>query len=218
MYKITLMDENTPSFVSWIALFFTEDINQFYDEWEKLETSEERKERFLESLSGKIVTDCYSDDEEFNIIQKDDVTEIIEDRKYFYTGEKRELVNGWDWKAEVYINKLVVNVKWICFKNEYYKIAKFKMEGVAEDCCINGKKLYRNVKCYGNPILKTNYGDVREFKEEKQFFSNDTIESICYIHLKTFNSLSEVKKEIKDYEFNDEDFKIMTADILGEAG
>ena len=72
MYKITLFDANCPSCTSGVIRYFTDNIQEFKDRWEQLETDEKTKERFNKSLNGEVITDYYSNAPELNIVQKDE--------------------------------------------------------------------------------------------------------------------------------------------------
>ena len=76
MYKITLYDYNCNPICDGTIYFFTEDIENFQKRWFRLlgDHDEERKERFLRSKAGEIVTDYYSDSPELNIVQQDDIS------------------------------------------------------------------------------------------------------------------------------------------------
>lgn len=52
----------------------------------------------------------------------------------------------------------------------------------------------------------------------KPGFPGNSIESICYILINWFKSKSDFRADMRNAGFTDEDFMILTRDILGEAG
>ena len=52
----------------------------------------------------------------------------------------------------------------------------------------------------------------------KPGFPGNSIESICYILIKWFKSKSDFRADMRNAGSTDEDFMILTRDILGKAG
>ena len=93
MYKITLYDCNCPSCTSGVAEFYADNIIKFQKEWFKLEDDKDRKERFLKSLNGDIITDYYSDSPELNIVQEDNDAKILRTQSLHFSNHRFALYN-----------------------------------------------------------------------------------------------------------------------------
>lgn len=220
MYKITLYDYNCPSCTSGVAEFYTDNINKFQEEWFKLEDDKDRKERFLKSLNGEIITDYYSDSPELNIVQQDKHARILKTEKLCYRNKRFTLINGYDCTGDILVHDAKFSIRYICFQDKYIIVGKYKLTGVASmDKFIRG---YGRQRVYGNCVLKTKYHSYVDFDKGVPLydvnditnFKDDIIESICYIPVKWLDDLD----EMQNYILSQEDIIMLMRDILGEAG
>lgn len=220
MVKITLFDCNCPSCTSGVATFYVDDINKFKESWFKLEVEEPVKERFLRSLSGEIVTDYYSDSPEYNIVQEDKNAQIIRTEKLHYNNSKFTLINAYGWSSDILVQDAEFAIRYICFQGKYIMTGSYKLSGVAalDECCGGYDRRY----VYGNPVLETRYHSYVAFDRGKPLydigdfsnFKDDTIQSICYLPMRGFDTL----KKLKSYKVKKKDLIILMRDIAGEAG
>lgn len=220
MYKITLFDYCLPSVCSGTTSFFADDIEQFQRDWFALETDKERKKRFLQSKSGKIVTDYYSDDESLNIVQRDDNARVLAEETVRKKDTTIELVNGYNCTGEIRVADLQVIWRYILFRGKCHLIGSYKMKGV---CAPYGNGVYSDQTCYGNAVLRFGGREGGRFYKGKpdkkrssfEYFKDNFIESICFIGVHEYGEVSEnpVMPEIGEREY-----EVLFRDILGDAG
>jgi hypothetical protein len=162
MYMITLYDKACSSLADGTVEFFTDDIEDFERRWFALESDENLKGRYLQSKSGEIVADWYSDQEELNIYQKDTATiydeQEIRLNKVTYDPEFCPI----DAKS-IYAENLSASFRWIGFKGKFYRIAKFKADGVCELDTL-GRGCNETVYCHGNNVLESHTPLVTEYR------------------------------------------------------
>lgn len=218
MYKITLFDCNCISFCSGVAYFFAEDIEDFQKRWLALEEDNNRKERFLRSKAGEIVTDYYSDAPELNIVQQDSET-VFGEKESTLENVTFEAFNVHDFPTKFHIDKWEIYFKWIRFKNEYFRIASYKAMGV----CMYDDFLNRweNAVCYGNPVLEnvTVYEpeDINE-RPGSSAFAENSIETICFLTNRIFGNEQELQEDISNFKVTEEVMDALFQDVVGEAG
>lgn len=220
MYKISLFDYCMPSACSGVALFFTDDIEQFQQDWFALEEDGLRKERFLQSKSGKIVTDYYSDDEELAIVQRDDSAKVLAEETVRREDIFVTLVNGYGWTGEVRIADLCVVWRYVLFKGRCHLAGSYQMKGV---CSYRGDGIYDSQECYGNKVLKSSGREGVGWREGKldrerssfAYFKDNVIASICFIEVREYD---EVPAKLAMPAFGGREYEILFRDILGDAG
>ena len=93
MYKITLYDYCCNPICDGTESYFVDNLDDFENNWKPLVRSEDRIERYEKSKNGEIVTDYYSDDEELNIVQKDNNSKVIEEKEFEKSNFDIELYN-----------------------------------------------------------------------------------------------------------------------------
>lgn len=218
MYKITLFDNNLPSFFSGTISIYCDDIDEFEKEWVLLNNCPEEIEKFRRSKAGEIVTDYYSDDESLNIVQQDHQANTFFEKRIELSKRKVVVHNGFDFPMYVYFDKAYLWVRYVYFQGEYLRLVKYKLFG----CYIESPILpgsYRAVPCWGNKILKRTIHSNSE--EMKNNFKNDTVESIAYYPLKILDSYEEMKQDYAELEHSfpsEEEIDILLSDIPGDAG
>ncbi|MCM1219611.1 MAG: hypothetical protein NC548_34455 [Lachnospiraceae bacterium] len=220
MYKITLWDDNCISCTSGVTEFYADDINQFKDAWFQLENDGARKERFLRSLNGEVVTDYHSDSPDLNIVQSDERAEVLKTYKCCFKNKRFILYNGYGCTGDIDVLNAEFLIRHIRFQNKFIIVGRYRLMGVAGiDRFING---YNRQFVYGNRVLKVQYNSFVEFERGKPLydihdfsnFKDDRIESICYIPVRWFDSLG----EMQNYVLSQKDLVMLMRDILGEAG
>lgn len=226
MYKITLYDNNCNPICDGTICFFTEDIEDFQKRWFRLldGCDEERKERFLRSKAGEIVTDYYSDSPELNIVQQDEEA-VYDEKIVVLEDETFEVYNAYHWSEQYHVNQWTIHFRWICFKGNYYRIASYKANGVCE---LGLHNRWEDVVCYGNPVLENAvvYRPEYNFRlDESQWpnpgfdrFSENRIETICWLTSAFFESEQELRDDITTFEVTKEIMGRLFADVIGEAG
>lgn len=216
LYKITLNDAKCVSFSSDIVELYVEDIEKFKEEWFQLEQDESRKERFLRSLNGETVSDCFSDDAFYNIVQKDKNAKILSTETLRFENEKfgLENMNG---KNIIYTNEAYFFLKRIRYENEFLLLASYELKGVYHyNDFIGG---YSRQGVYGNKILQTEYHSNTDYGDGKpnyditdtSNFKNDKIRSISDIPVKAFLS----ERKMNNYHVTKEDLCLLMSDIVG---
>lgn len=221
MYKITLYDNCPPAFVSFTAEFFTDDLEQFEQDWFVLERDERRKERFLESKSGKIVTDHYSDDPELNIVQRDDDAKVLAEYTVIKQDVMIELINTYRYTQEIHVDHLQVVWRYILFHGKCHLIGRYHMQGVYALSWFDDGYSVQN--CYGNYVLKFGWQDEakkrkRPTDEERNnpaYYKDYEITSICWINVCEYE---DVPEDLTEPEYGGEEYDVLFRDILGEAG
>jgi len=221
MYKITLWDNNMPSCTSGTFYCFCDNIDDFEEEWLKLEHDKEAIERFERSKAGEIVTDYYSDNPELNIVQYDADYEVYFEKNVELIDCKVDVYNGFRCKSELLIDRCDINVRYIKFKDKFFLIAKYLMCGVCREVSYLEKE-YATVKCYGNPVIKSNVVGYKE-SSDRCTFSDDVIESFVYYPVDCFDSIEELKADYNERLFDEsffgeDELNWLFTDIPGEAG
>lgn len=157
-WKITLYNQNLSPIADGTTCFFTDDIEAFQKRWFLLLGNDanalQRKNNFLRSKTGEIVTEWYDDNPRYNIVQIDRAvsykrkTVVLENITFKAT-------NFWQWKSEFRIGRWEIDFRWISFRGEYYRIASFHADWVCRKRKHSGLQ-WDNITCYGNPVLENN--------------------------------------------------------------
>jgi hypothetical protein len=228
MYKITLMDENRSPIADDVAVFFTEDIDDFIANW--LFTGRvdaERHDRLKRSKEGQIVTDYYSTDPSLNIVQKDE-TNILYKKEFTLRDVSFFATNAYGFQGSYHVDTLEIEFIWLRFKNEYWRTASFKAIGASEFSTILQE--YTSIICFGNPVLINTVSfspqpyrlGSNENKNRKEptleDFKNNVVESFCYTASVSFDGLETLKKDYENFNVTPEILDYLFSDVIGEAG
>lgn len=217
MYKITLYDCNLPSCVSGVFSIYCDDIEKFEKDWIQLESDKQRIERFRKSKQGEMVTDYYSDSPELNIVQRDATSEVYYEKTVIMTKKVIDVLNGYRWPVTLFIDKCEFKIRYGLVFGRYLRLVKFHLRGTCQDW--DGEEK-RDVTCFGNAVLK-NMKTFRGLSRTTEPYSENTIESIAYHPLGSFDSEEDMLKDYNDTRdnfFTDEELSVLFADIPGEAG
>ena len=219
MYKITLYDYNCSPICDGVVCFFADDIEDFQEKWlASGDVDSDRKERFLRSKAGEIVTDYYSDAPELNIVQHDKET-VFGEKKFTLENVTFEAFNIYDYPTKFHIDKWDIHFKWIRFSNEYFRIASYKAMGVCR--YVDFFNRWEDVMCYGNPVLENTVGYRPEDKNERpefNSFAENSIETICFLTNYVFENEQELQDNISHFEITDKMMDWLFSDVVGEAG
>lgn len=217
MYKITLYDCNIPSCCSGTISYYHENIDIFAEKWMKLETNEDRKERFLRSKSGEIVTDYYSDNPDLNIVQEDKEAIVYYEKDVIFKDKWLKLHNGYGWGSDLHFDELVVSLKYVRYESNLLRLATYRAKGV---CCkdVFTDKDYSDVSCFGNRVLIESENKEPFTSDNTEDFKDKTIEFIAYFPLDTFENMESMKKDFDSPDLSDKELDRLLHDILGDAG
>lgn len=218
MYKITLYDSNIPSGASGTKSYYCENIDIFAEKWMQLETSEDRKERFLRSKNGEMVTDYYSDSPDLNIVQEDKAAIIYFDKDVIFSDKWLTLYNGFHWAIEFHFDELCVGLKYVRFRGSLLRLATYRARGVCRSNFPFPGKKYCDVSCYGNPVLIESENQEPFYSDHTENFKEKTIECIAYLPLGTFGDMKSMRKDFDNPDLSDEWLGRLLCDILGDAG
>lgn len=230
MYKITLYDYNCSPICSGTRFWFVEDLEEFEKKWLPLQSIHgvSTIERYYRSKLGEIVTDYYSHDPELNIVQKVD-SEVISEKEYTYTDKEICLVNTYGFATKVLFDSLEITLRVVKENNEYYLAGQYIGNGCRRvernwNRWYNKEVQYCQMGFYGNPVAEyyrrdINWDDWDKSDCYKDFYTNDK-DFYKHERVKTFVWLP-IKKVSEDYcieELTEEEFRVLMADIVGEAG
>jgi hypothetical protein len=151
LYYIQLFDKNCVSCTSGVTNVFVEDIDAFSNIYQGMGVRPEELDRFLRSKAGEIVTDYYTNDPDLNIVQHVEV----EDLGYFITcrrDQKTTVMNRWRCASDYYWGVLVLEVRWVKFKNQYYKLVKPSGWDCAAKNDFDDSRPWRRMEVVGNPF------------------------------------------------------------------
>ena len=153
MYKITLYDECCSPVCDGTAGFFTENLEEFERYW-RPHADEEQFKRYERSKAGEIVTDYYGDDSELNIVQEDKNTEILFEKEISYKDKQFTLLNAYLWGTDVYAAETQIVFRGIKFKEQYFLIGRYKMNGVCQKKFLSTSDSgYESITVWGNPVI-----------------------------------------------------------------
>lgn len=221
LYMIQLFDYNCPSCVSGVTKVFVEDIDEFSRIYQSLEEDKKRIERFLRSKAGEIVTDYYSDSPSLNIVQK----VKVEDLGYSIKCKQDAIIsiaNGYGWSADYYWGVLILEIRWIKYKNTYYKLVKPRGMDCARKHDRDGKDLWIKIAVYGNPFwICHEKGNIPYSANNVCAFKGTSIESYVWHIAQAYDSIEEIiedRKVLWEKVLSEEQISSVFADIPGDAG
>lgn len=219
MYKVTLFDANTPSCCSGVVSYFCDDINEFAEKWFELETDEGRKDRFIHSMKGEMVTDYYSDSPDLNIVQEDKTAEIFFTNEFKIRDRWIILYNSYHCGTKLHFDSLDVIVRYVRYAGKLFKLATYSAKGVCavNQSCFDEEK-YCDVVCYGNRVLINQRSHEWLNSDNIDDYKDDTIDFIAYSQIGAFESIESMKEDYETADLSDEDLNLLLCDILGEAG
>jgi len=226
MYKITLYDYNCCPFADGTASFFVDKLEDFEKYWLKSDrVDDECKDRFIRSKNGEMVTDYYTDDPKYNIVQKDENSEVIWEKTFEDNDRTFKLINIYGCATNVFSRNSVIKLRYVKFNDKYYLIGQYELKGVCREEIFkdyDGQGGWRTCDVYGNPVLLTEYVDtelwiddegIRRLDFKKDKFENDIVKTYCWV---TIYVDDEVREEVS--ELSDEIIEMLMCDIPGEAG
>lgn len=229
MYKITLYDNNCSPVCDGVTSFFVEQLEDFEKYWLNNENvSAGAKDRYLRSKAGEIVSDYYTEDLEYNIVQCDKNAKVLLEKGYHYDDEIFTLQNTYGCETKVYAKAADVKLRYIKFKNKYHLIGRYKLKGVCQESLWHSDEadLWESCAFYGNPVCIIKHKDVNLWIDEKgrhrndcpkEMFKDDEIETYCWVLVKSFDREGGLdEEELKKLSGNL--LAILMADIPGEAG
>lgn len=218
LYLIQLFDYNCPSCTSGVTKVFVEDIDEFANHYQRIEKDQKRIERFLKSKDGEIITDYYSDDPKLNIVQKVDV----QDMGWMMAWKrdiKLSIPNGYDWESDYFFKLLALEIRFIKYKDNYYKLVK----PIARDCCTDSmfddERPYRKISIYGNPFwIYEEKSEIPRALVSLEEARGITLESYVWQVADIFDTEEELKEDVKKVWPTEEQINRIFADIPGDAG
>ena len=204
MYKITLFDACCSGIFSRTAQFYVDKLEDFESEWmQQSGVDEIRKERFLLSKAGEIVTDYYSPDPQFNIVQEDPNATCLWEKEYDFSDRTFALTSFLvQIPIGVHMKKAQIHLKYISFNGKKSLIGRYRIQ-------IKDKKLMESRKRYpqgkvlyeGNPIFWCN--------EEEGI-----LETYCYVEVWEDSELCE--EDMGD--IPEDIIRVLMRDVLGNSG
>ncbi len=184
-----------------------------------------QKERYLRSKSGELVTDYYSYSEEDNIVQYDRNAKVIFEKEFNFKDKNFTLFNIYRYEMEIYAADVHIQLRYIKFKNIYYLVGKYKLDGVCSKDMIWNEGRYRKIEIYGNPVcnvkainkeLWIDSEGLRRYDFCKEEFENDMVETYCWVTVEKYKEDILNRKDIE--ELSDDLIVALMRDIPGEAG
>lgn len=221
LYFIQLFDYNCPNCVSGVTKVFVEDIEEFTRNYQEIEKDSGRVERFLKSKSGEIITDYYSDDPDLNIVQRVSV-EDLGYVKYTKREETISVENGYGWPSDYYFGLLVLEVRWIRYKDKFYKLVKPHGFDCAHISPFSLKNPWSCIEVYGNPFWICKGMDEKIYSSDSvESFKGTSLESYVWQVADIFDteeSMNEDKRLMSEQVLTEEQINRVFADIPGDAG
>lgn len=218
LYQIQLFDYNCPSCVSGVTNVFTEDIEDFSENYLKIETDEERKDRFLRSKAGEIVIDYYSDDPELNIVKKVDVKDCGGTMKW-RSDTLLFVQNGYGWPSGYFFKLLALEVRWIRYGENYYKLVKPRSMGCCHKNLIFSDKPWWKMKIHGNPFwLYRETIEVPFDSDSADTFRGTSLESYVWQVAEKYDTEAKMLEAQQNFRLSDEEITRVFADLSGDAG
>lgn len=220
LYQIKLMDYNAPAFVSSIVTVFTEDIEEFTEKYLHLEEDEDRKNRFLRSKDGEMVTDYYSDDPNLNIVQFMPEVEVLGESSFCEHNLTVTVKNGFDYPSDYFFAELGFRVMWVRTKEQLLKLVKANGIG----CCVKNefsdltKIPWSKVEVYGNPFWEVESEDVPDDAENVEAYSQTRLKSYVWHIVDVFESIEELEQDRKSTWLSEKQIDRVLKDLPGDAG
>lgn len=229
MYKITLYDYNCSSACDGTTSFFVDQLEDFEKYWlNSNRVGEDTKKRYFRSKSGEIVSDYYSDNPEYNIVQCDENAVVLLEKEYQYNDTEFTLLNAYLWDSKIYAKTTQITLRYIKFNGYYYLIGRYKLSGACRKnlWVLEGEDTWNSCAVYGNPVHITKYKNVEPWIDEagryrysylKEAFKDDEIETYCWITVRRYNKEDDLDKRELD-ELSEDLLSVLMADIPGEGG
>lgn len=222
MYKITLYDANCSPVSDGVALFFTNDLDEFEKNWLATgRVDNDTYERFIRSRSGEVVTDYYVDSPELNIVQRDEAC-IYGERSISIQDREFTVTNTYGCASKYYVANLDILFRWIGFKNQYFRIASFTAKGV---CWFDDLFTHRwkHAGLYGNPVLHyLHYLNELEPGYEgscvQSDFADNQLSSFCFLVNGEFANEHELTQNYENFKMDERVLDRLFSDVIGEAG
>ena len=216
-YMVTLYDKTCHPTADWTINFFTEDIEDFQSRWLKLESDEDRKERFLRSKSGIFETDYYSVKEvELDIVQRDRVT-IYDEKEFILRNIYFGIENAVGFKSYLRADEIELQFKWIRFKNKFVRVAKVKVLGLTDHLYLDGKHKFSGAKCWSNPVMERlgdrNFDNDYSRHDSPEIFAENSFVSICYLPDFFFKSESKLLNDTYKFIVSKRDLLVLFQDF-----
>lgn len=226
MYKITLYDKNCCPICDGVARFFVDRLEEFEIPWmSKKSIDEEKKIRFQRSKNGEIVTDYYTDDAEYNIVQRDDCAKVYWEKEFSYEKQSFVTYNVYDSSTEIYAEHADITLRFVRFGAENFLIGKYKLQGVCqkEKLWEEDGESWTACSVWGNPIhIQKRKKEVfwkgkdglNRYDYPKEHFAEDSVETYCWVIVGLYGT----KMIEAPDELTDEMIACLLKDIPGEAG
>ena len=200
-YKIMLNDWNCSPFADGLAEFFTEDIERFEQLWlASGKIPEELARKFARSKNGECVADWYSDDPEYNIVQKGRA-DIYAEKECRLRDIRCSSWNAYGWPSRYAIQDWHIRFLWIGFQERHLRLAAWTAQNVMMYNEFSDR--WERARCYGNPVLAR---------------SGDTLETICRLRCGGFADEAELQEDVRTFALTEELQGVLLRDIPGEAG
>lgn len=224
MYKLTFYDNRLSPVCDGVVSYYVDDLNEFENHWlREPAVSVDRINRYFKSKFGILTTDYWNtdNDEELDIVQEDDSSEIISEISYQYTNRTITTRNAYVEGNKYHFDKLTIDIRKVKYKNEYILLAKYFAEGVAEKGDIYNARLgkhykYTSLSYYGNPIAHYDT-DIVSYanSNDKTPYKNSSLKSFAWTEIEKQDN---GKKLPKNFRLNKDQIAYLFWDIPGEAG
>ena len=219
MYKISVIDQNCPSGVTWLAEWFVDDLNRFEEEWIKKEDDEELIARFRRAKAGVPISDLTVNGEGAPLVVGDRDAKVCFEKSVVLENERIEITNSYGSKWLLCMDWCRIDVRFARFDGRYLRLAKYKAKGI----CVDRRAKHGTFSCaknFGNPVLKTNVSD-GVYAQSREPYRNDTVESFVWYPINEYESFEEMEtvfREMKEPYFTREEYYELFWDIPGESG
>ena len=200
-YKIMLDDWNCSPLCDGLAEFFTEDIERFEKLWlASGRIPEELARKFARSKNGECVTDWYSGNPEYDIVQKGRA-DIYAKRECRLRDVRCASWNAYHWESRYAIQDWHIGFLWIGFQGRYLRLAEWTARNVM--VYNEFSERWGRARCYGNPVLAR---------------SGDTLKTICHLLRGEFEDEAGLLEDVRAFALSEELQGWLLLDIPGEAG
>lgn len=218
IYLIQLFDYNCPSGVSGVTKVFVDDIKEFSEQYLQIEKDKNRKERFLRSKAGEIVTDYYSDDPQLNIVKKISIEEFGWDCKWKFD-QMIEVLNGYMWPSYYCFELLFFDIRWVRVEDKLLKLVKPKCENCCQKSPWGGDKPFTKIGIYGNPFWFYREEPNTPFSgKDTTVFRGTEIESYVWHVVDSFETQEDLAKDKKRTWLLKRQIQRAFSDLPGDAG
>ena len=212
IYKIQLFDYNCVACTSGITEVYTDDIEDFAKLYTIMAKNDpERIERFLESKSGKIVSDYYNDGPEFNIVNKLQAENIFS--KILIKKDLTVMMeNAYGFKTPYHFDSVDFLINYSKIGDLYYKLVIPFCKG----CSLFFQKKHRKVNVYGNPFWIIDNDKAPYSSEKQDDFSDAYLKSYVYQVARKFDDMELVAEDIRKSDFENSELNNIFADLQGD--